>query len=529
MAELLPRDYSSPFHANSLGPVGSNWQNNSVLSSSPAFEPNSIAVENTGSLRTLQVCSHIFNDNCLDTVATIPQAAIANALVTISSLWDEGLLFRKIGRKLADFSVVVHQTAAQQPFVAAECIPGAYVQLQNLDDRTILPFPPHIPGASQSGGELNGDYHWIYVEVDQSILLAFEGDISIPRLRFIELTDEKFTNASIGVIILEPREAGDDTLDINTCLISAGWGLASLNTTIASSNAYGNGLVSGSNLESPFSQNDPRAFRDFPLHHLTIPLEWAQYVDAEVVGRNSTVYSALWSSLNLNFSSLPNDPLSLEEVLLSSMFAIALSNIGVDRTLQGNIKLNSYGTVDGTAWIDHNIDLFTVNAEKAKDWVKLQFDSDVQGFSYDASGRSVILALSVLGTYCLFAMLHLVYLCTTNISSTSWDSISEITVLAFTSPSPSRELTNTCAGISTANPFRSAVRIVPRENLAGPLGSEELMLVLTPAGKRSEREEECVQINKAYGVTRIFNSSGRLSRKPVNTGAREEVNDASTS
>jgi hypothetical protein len=302
-----------------------------------------------------------------------------------------------------------------------------------------------------------------------------------------------------------------------------------LNTTIASSNAYGNGLISGSNLESPFSQNDPRAFRDFPLHHLTIPLEWAQYVDAEVVGRNSTVYSALWSSLNLNFSSLPNDPLSLEEVLLSSMFAIALSNIGVDRTLQGNIKLNSYGTVDGTAWIDHNIDLFTVNAEEAKDWVKLQFDSDVQGFSYDASGRSVILALSVLGTYCLFAILHLVYLCTTNMSSTSWDSISEITVLAFTSPSPSRELTNTCAGISTANPFRSAVRIVPRENLAGPLGSEELMLVLTPAGKRSEREEECVQINKAYGVTRIFDSSGRLSRKPVNTGAREEVNDASTS
>jgi hypothetical protein len=70
---------------------------------------------------------------------------------------------------------------------------------------------------------------------------------------------------------------------------------------------------------------------------------------------------------------------------------------------------------------------------------------------------------------------------------------------------------------------------VPRENLAGPLGSEELMLVLAPAGKRSEREEECVQINKAYGITRIFDSSGRLSRKPVNTGAREEVNDASTS
>ena len=82
------------------------------------------------------------------------------------------------------------------------------------------------------------------------------------------------------------------------------------------------------------------------------------------------------------------------------------------------------------------------------------------------------------------------------ISSTAWDSISEVTALAMNS-TPTLMLRNTCAGISELHIFKIPVRIKVKKDAEGE--GEHLELVFGNTGEDEMKEDNIVP-NRAYGT-----------------------------
>lgn len=95
------------------------------------------------------------------------------------------------------------------------------------------------------------------------------------------------------------------------------------------------------------------------------------------------------------------------------------------------------------------------------------------------------------------------------ISSTCWDSISEVTALAINSQ-PTSILRNTCAGITEIRIFKTPVRILTRSDEEGE--GEHLELFF---GKFDEEnaQKNAIKPNRMYGtmpVSKEASSDGRL-------------------
>lgn len=82
------------------------------------------------------------------------------------------------------------------------------------------------------------------------------------------------------------------------------------------------------------------------------------------------------------------------------------------------------------------------------------------------------------------------------ISSTSWDSIAEVTALAMNS-APTETLRNTCAGITKFHIFKLPVRIVTRKDDEGD--GEHLELVFGGV-KEDEVKQRTIKANRNYGT-----------------------------
>lgn len=54
-------------------------------------------------------------------------------------------------------------------------------------------------------------------------------------------------------------------------------------------------------------------------------------------------------------------------------------------------------------------DMFTVDPEESKNWVKLRVDSTINGYAYNIRGVSSKVAISFLLAYCVLALSHILY------------------------------------------------------------------------------------------------------------------------
>jgi hypothetical protein len=78
---------------------------------------------------------------------------------------------------------------------------------------------------------------------------------------------------------------------------------------------------------------------------------------------------------------------------------------------------------------------------------KLHWDASITGYAYQGRSTPYYLALTILFTYSLMALIHVFVLVSTQQSSDCWDSLEELVVLCKNSaPEPSGELRNTCGG-----------------------------------------------------------------------------------
>jgi hypothetical protein len=91
--------------------------------------------------------------------------------------------------------------------------------------------------------------------------------------------------------------------------------------------------------------------------------------------------------------------------------------------------------------------------------------------------------------YCIYALSHLFYAAITGISSSSWETVAEITALALAPKLPDK-LRNTTAGITTVGLFREPVQIC-----ALPDGHLELAF---DGDRRKNEGLGMIEVNRMY-------------------------------
>ncbi|MCJ1402849.1 hypothetical protein MMC11_006070 [Xylographa trunciseda] len=219
-------------------------------------------------------------------------------------------------------------------------------------------------------------------------------------------------------------------------------------------------------------------------------LDWA----ADGLVRNGPPWiSATWSQANINnrfhyrqtgdwrveevpqpVSYVPNgdNAVAVIESMLATMMALGLTNLSPseDVYIQGKFKSDpGLAKTDCDIWCSELMPQGKLRfGGGGQAWnltgtrpnkTKFTFKVTINGYGFDSRPATTKFAIVILIIYCIFVFVHIVFAAPSGISSTSWDSVSEVTVLAVQSP-PTPLLANTSAGISTSRVFATQVRIV---------------------------------------------------------------------
>ena len=227
------------------------------------------------------------------------------------------------------------------------------------------------------------------------------------------------------------------------CTIAAGWGSSLINLTVAqgaisaTSSLINNDAISPvtSNHSKPEFLNRFQTLVDesvdfhqpmFPAIPIEVDVEWAEYLNPYVPSANTSVLDFLLKYSAHNGSKL-GIPDIATEMMISGLVANGLARSGFTSKLQGRIKWakdkenylvqngsNSYQSKavtvpDSNLWLSGNGDIFTVDSEESKDWVKLRVDSTIQGYAYNMDGPAPKVAVAFLLAYCCLALSHFFY------------------------------------------------------------------------------------------------------------------------
>ena len=365
-------------------------------------------------------------------------------------------------------------------------------------------------------------------------------------IRWIELPQDKFNGSSIGAAILLPQTKNlslDQSWphEMILCNFAAGWGTTSLQMDKSDSNADdrvsskvvkidtnwddpgnrepGKGVT---DVSSEAGHGDVLTYWDYPRYpqkSISIAQDWAQSLNPVVQSANKTVFHLIMQE-QWDLAGSPFAPTVTVKAALTMLIANGLGRVGFNSTFQGNPK--SITAPDGSSWIDGNYwlsgkgNVFTVDPEDAKEWVKFHVDSKLQGYAYNTQTVPPRLAIAVMIAYCIIALAHLLYAgitgkfvlisisealdalaltfhSSTGISSTCWDSISELTVLAVNS-APTEALRNTCAGIRELHIFQLPVRVVAVPDKEGDGSHLELVFA------NDDTEGDRLKVNRKYGT-----------------------------
>ncbi len=498
----------APFFRYDFGPSASNWPNVDVLFFSALGLPSSIQLAGKDSLRSLYLCTPLGNQ-CVDSVATTQHAAVANALETLGVLWIDAVhRFEGNPGRISDYITVVHTTETLQPFVAVNC-EGVRGLIGGPDDELPISFAAGLPNSTwnRPGGyeaQVN------ITSPSRLDILNTPGDPSVPRVVFVDLPSSTFNDTTLGAIILDPTSPENYSQPFTTCLIGAGWGQSNMNATEHRSFQALDKSVASTGFQDAYEEDItvPYFFTDFPLQPVYLSKAWADFTNPFLPGFDETIFSAV-STLITNsheFNTMegltPEDSVDrIREILLASLIANGLSNTASNFTLQGNITRPFYlgdTFLNGESWILHNQDFFTVDPQESANWEKLQVKSFVTGLSYNSDGPLIRIALGILLTYCLVTTVFIAYTSMKGISSSSWDSMSELAALAMNSP-PAKELYNTCAGVASLNTYKTLIRVAVTENDSQSEKTAAKHASLIFGSGNVESGSTKVKLNEKYG------------------------------
>ncbi|CZR68202.1 uncharacterized protein PAC_18101 [Phialocephala subalpina] len=492
-----------PFFNPNLGPPNSNWISTTTFGVHFLTIPLSVGLSGSHSIRSLYITVDDVNQGgSFDPMATTQLAALADALVLTGSMW--ATLYPTLYGRWSSRLDSMHTMNTLQSFTGMTCNWNEQPIEGNNDTRTIT-FP--------QGMYMNTSMAYINFDgVSRSDIWNTPGDVTKPRLAFVDLFDPRFDNVTVGAVILEPRDPSNDTQEILPCILAAGWGESTMTLSTGSNSERGSAAVKSTSFERVFEEKyyTNYCFPSFPLHHINVTKIWAASMNPFITEQNTTVFGALASLLNAGqtlYGGLQEkvDEQGIYTFLVTALLVNALSNNPQNFSIQGNITENADGKAYGDDWLFHNANMFTVDPSESANWTKLRIDSSVEGLSYSTEGITVKLALSILFLYCLCATAHFAYSIVSGLSSSSWDTIAEWLLLAINSP-PVGHLAYACTGIRTMETFQEIVKIVATSRIGntnqngndkGEMDNLQLHFVET----QQEGLHGAVVVGKEYGAT----------------------------
>ena len=482
-------------------------------------------------------------------IGSTQQSAFADALTETGELWMNGILntSTKGHGSIIQRLDAVHtiRDGYYQPYTTASCIYDA-INGPSDDSAVSFPVPCGVPEVTYiNTTEFNnsishGPPSFVYPGTTKNQIFSIPGSLEQFRLKWIELPQDPFNGSAIGAIIQFPRSLTNSTQELIVCTLGAGWGSTIMNTSSDSikdvSSVIDLSVVNTNREErsnTSYSEtylvppgeneagNSVNAFflPYYPQQPIFVTEAWANYLNPFISALNTTVIDVLMSPHSPDALQQTQELIANAEEALYLLLANGLSNIGATGTLQGEIKTvvepgaGGYKKIDGDYWFSGKGDMFTVDPEESKNWVKLRVDSTINGYAYNIRGVSSKVAISFLLAYCILALSHILYAAISGkrlsilvsdpvvnnlgISSTCWDSIGEVTALAMNS-TPTTLLRNTCAGIMELNIYKLPVCVLAvRDSEEGD--GEHLELVFGDVDERDIRGTP-IEPNGVYGT-----------------------------
>lgn len=366
------------------------------------------------------------------TTCTTQQAAIADALTSTGALWFLALnnVTAKSGHGAspADQSNAIHriQLDSYQPFSLADCF-GIFIK--GVTDNGPVAFP-YIASANQPAfinvNMTSPESHFdaiLHPSLTRQQILDTPGPTSDYRLKWVELPQPIFNGSTIGAVVLPPRSESEVSQQVFLCNLAAGWGTTALQMQTL---AGGTGDVSSQtilhgkpieNNKAPLGKypSDPAGqvlpadfdfeYPNYPQRPISVTSEWAEFLNPTVPNSNTSVFNILMREKLW--------PLSSAQVALAAMMANGLARTSFTSELQGSVKTstgrNGSADLDGNFWVSGKGDVFVVNPDESKDWVKLRVDSYLEGYAYNTINVSSRIAIGILMAYCLLATGHVFY------------------------------------------------------------------------------------------------------------------------
>ena len=506
-----------------------NWtpQNEGIILQSAT--PATLEVTGKSSVRTLSfdgialwdIVDGQENTVFISHVSSSQHSAIADALTTTGTLWSFAVANTSTkghGPVLSQLdSVHTITNGYYQPYTSVACNPEV---IHGFSDIESIGFPsspgPDFQLITPDRNVSDPQDNLVFPNLTRAELLNTSGPLAEYRLRWIDLP---FDGIAVGAVILLPRSAQNATQEVFMCSNGAGWGLSMMNYT-APINADSAPIVSQIDLKSvsntsksgpqiankyfwgttsaeqlSHKQNSFYYYPAFPQRPVVVTEDWARYLNPSIEYLNTTVINVL---MGLNGIV---DERTNAETMLAALVANGLARIGSASQLQGTVKQTT--EPDGSTGYDGNYwfagkgnNVFQVDPEESKDWVRFRVSSKIEGYAYNTQGTTIKLAIGLLIAYCVTAIAHIIYAGISGISSTCWDSIGEVTALAMNS-TPTAALRNTCAGITELHIFKLPVRVLAFRDAEGD--GEHLELVF---GKLDEKtfESRTIKANRAYGT-----------------------------
>ena len=405
--------------------------------------PDWVEVTGRGSQRRLSISSSfdLIEGYDLDQmIATTQQSAVADALTETGGLWVHSV--SNVSTR-GHGSVLQRQDAVHaissgyyQPYTSSSCASDVIYGLN--DDRSVaFPVSPGVePNLMLNQAEYNdsilGIHSFVYPGITRNQIPGTPGSIDGTRLKWVDLPQDPFNGSAIGAVILLPRSDANLTQSLVVCTLGAGWGSTLINTsTFAGGMTFTTSVTESSKIEittnrssslfTGISQAESLAANKavnfylpfFPENAIVVTEDWANYLNPFLPALNTTVIDTLMSTSKSAGELTPLQQTTTAKWALAGLLANGLASIGASGALQGDIKTavepDGSREVDGNYWFSGKGDMFIVDPEESKDWVKLRVDSTVEGYAYNIRDASPKVAISFLLAYCIFALSHVLY------------------------------------------------------------------------------------------------------------------------
>lgn len=188
-------------------------------------------------------------------------------------------------------------------------------------------------------------------DLTKASLLAYSGNISEFRLKWVSLPPTIFNHGALGAVLLHPQQPGSQSVqNITTCTMGAGWGSSAVSTDWVQAGLFWSNIVgvpkafptrylpgpTGNILESRPDFGNVSGFVS-PQQRMIITQTWAQFLNPTVAlpaGANST-------AIHQYFSVFPS---VLEEDgtarIMALILSAGLSGIGKELQVSGKVSIH---------------------------------------------------------------------------------------------------------------------------------------------------------------------------------------------